>query len=261
MDSKFIREQPSQTLAKGVQVLEAFTLDRPEWGVRELSRELNSNPASIHRIVTTLCNTGYLEQDEETQRYRLGAKVMRLAGVYTRQNPISSVGRKVFEKYLDDFHYNFYLGQIVRYEVVYMAALDGHGPLKVTMEPGGTIGLHDSAIGRVLLAFQDQEYIDDFLAKEPFEQFTRHTITDAATLKARLEEIREKRYAVNIGEHYEDVGAVAVPIFRLDGPPELGISLTYPTLVMQEGRITVDELVILAREIAEEISMRLGTAV
>src|SRR5690606_37844068 len=141
------------TLAKGLQVLEAFSLDKPEWGVRELSRELGSNPASIHRIVTTLANSGYLEQDEESQRYRLGTRVLRLAGVYMRQNPISSVGRKVFEQYAGRFPYNFYLGKITKFKIIYMAALDGHGPLKVTMEPGGTVDVHNSAVGKVLLAF------------------------------------------------------------------------------------------------------------
>ena len=260
MDKKFVRQQPSQTLARGIQVLEAFTLERPEWGVRELSRELDSNPASIHRIVTTLCNAGYLEQVEETQRYRLGTKGLRLAGVYTRQNPISSVGRKVFEQFIDQFPYNFYLGKITRFKIIYMAALDGHGPLKVTMEPGGTIDLHDSAVGKVLLAFQDAAFIEEFLTREPFECFTRHTITDAATLKQQLEEIRQQGYAINVGEHYEDVGSVAVPILRPDGPPELAVSLTYPTLVMQEGRLTVEGLVPLAREIAGAIGTRLGVA-
>lgn len=258
MKQSFVDDQPSKTLARGLLVLEEFTTERREWGVRELSRKLDMNPATVHRLVTTLCNIGYLAKDPDTQRYSLGPKVMRLADLYTRHNPVSNIARKTFERYSDQFRYNFYLGKLSGFEVVYLTAHDGQAPIKIVVEPGGTINLHSTALGKVLLAFQDSTYIETFLSRNTLKRYTHKTITDPQLLRERLADIREQGYAINRGEHYEDVGAVGVPIINPGRRVELGISLAYPQHLIAEGRIRVQELLALTRQIADDVADRLG---
>lgn len=258
MKQSFIDDQPSKTLARGLFVLDKFTTERSEWGVRELSRELDTNPATVHRLVTTLCNIGYLAKDPDTQRYSLGPKVMRLADLYTRHNPVSNIARKTFERYSDQFRYNFYLGKLSGFEVVYLTAHDGHAPIKIVVEPGGTINLHSTALGKILLAFQDAGYIESFLSRNTLKRYTQKTITNPELLRERLAEIREQGYAINRGEHYEDVGAVGVPIINPGRRVELGVSLAYPQHLVPEGRIRIQELLSLTRQIAGDIAVRLG---
>lgn len=253
-----VEEQPSQTLARGLMILEQFTSQRSEWGVRELGRKLDLNPATVHRLVTTLANIGYLEQDHDTQRYVLGPKVMRLAELYTVHNPISSIAQKIFRRYSEKFPYNFYLGKLFGYEIVYLAAHDGRAPIKVVVEPGGTIALHSTAIGLSLLAHQDAEYLETFLSTAPLEQYTDQTLTDPQLLRERLVRVREQGYAINRGEHYEDVGAVGVPIIKPAKRVAYGVSLAYPQHLVAEGRIDIPELLELTREIADEIGRRIS---
>lgn len=258
LDEKLVQAQPSKTLARGLQVLEAFNSSQASWGIRELSRELNMTPATVHRIVTTLCNIGYLEQGEESERYSLGPQVMRLAEVYTHHNPLATVGKKVFSRYADRFRYNFYLGKLFKAEVVYLAAYDGHGPIKIVVEPGGTATLHTTALGKVLLAFQSEAYIDRFLQERPLVSYTPNSVVDPDALREELAQIRAQRYAVNRGEHYQDVGAIGVPLFVPGSDVEIGMSLAYPQHLMLEGRVQVGELVDMANEIAAEIVSRMG---
>lgn len=253
-----VDEQPSQTLARGLLILEKFSSQRSEWGVRELGRELELNPATVHRLVTTLANVGYLEQDRESQRYTLGPKVMRLAELYTVHNPISSIARKIFKHYSTRFPYNFYLGKLFGFEIVYLAAYDGQAPIKVVVEPGATIALHSTAIGLSLLAFQDEEYIKAFFEQERMEQYTNATMTDRRALGKRLLRIRRQKYAINRGEHYEDVGAVGTPIIKPEKPVTYGVSMAYPQHLVTEGRIDVPELIELTQQMAAEIGERIG---
>jgi DNA-binding IclR family transcriptional regulator len=253
-----IDEQPSQTLARGLQILEKFSSQRSEWGVRELGRELDLNPATVHRLVTTLANLGYLEQDQETQRYALGPKVMRLAELYTLHNPISSIARKIFQRHAQTFPYNFYLGKLSGFEVVYLTTYEGRAPIKVVVEPGATIALHSTAVGLSLLACQEESFIESFLEKGALTRYTDATVTDPRRLRVRLDGIRQKQYAINRGEHYADVGAVGAPVVKRGKRVEYGVSLAYPQHLVAEGRVEIPELIALTQEMAAEIAARMA---
>ena len=250
---KEFEQQPNQSLAKAILVLESFTSEQPEWGVRELSRKLEINATTIYRLVATFQGAGYLEQNVETQKYRLGPRVIKLASVYTHVNPITTWARRVFERYRDSFEFNFYLGQLSGFEVAYLAVLDGHGPIKVVVEPGGSTSLHATALGKVLLAFQDQSYFEAYLAHDKLQKHTDRTIVDPGLLRQQLRQIRVQQYAINDGEFYDDVGAVGVPLFDQHSGVKLCVSLAYPRHIIMDGRRSVDELVMLARQIVADI--------
>jgi DNA-binding IclR family transcriptional regulator len=251
-----VSKQPSQTLAKALLILEAFTAEQPEWGIRELGRELDINPTSVYRLVATFQNVGFLDQDRETQRYSLGPKVLKLASVYEQQNPLPKIARRVFESFSDRFEYNFYLGVLSHFEVVYLAALDGRGPIKIVVETGGTTALHTTALGKVLLAFQDDQFVERFLATTKLEAFTPRSITTEEVLWAQIRQIRQHEFAVNEGEHFEDVAAVGVPVLEQTGKVTMGVSLAYPRHLVREKRIRIEELIPLAREVSREITVR-----
>ena len=68
----------SQSLERGLAILSSFHSDRPLIGVSELSRELDLSRSTAHRYVATLAKLGYLQQDPDSKRYRLGPKVLDL---------------------------------------------------------------------------------------------------------------------------------------------------------------------------------------
>lgn len=253
---KDFSQQPSQTLAKAIAILDAFSSEQPERGIRELSREIGINSATVFRLVTTLANAGYLEQDPATQRYSIGPKVIRLATLYENQNPISIVARKVFESYVDRFEHNFYLGKLSKFEVIYLSVLDGRGPIRIVVETGRTAALHATATGKLLLAYQDDDFIRRFLEASDLKAHTHQTITEADLLWKQIEEIRKKGYAVNDGEYYEDVGAITVPVLDNRTQTTLGLCLAYPRHLVIQERIFIEDLIPLAREISGEIVHR-----
>jgi IclR family transcriptional regulator, KDG regulon repressor len=248
----------NQTLSRALLVLEAIGSGQTNWGTRELSREVGLNVATVFRIVSTLHAAGYLEREADTQRYSLGPKIMKLAGQYKLQNSVSSVAEKVFESYADRFPHNFYLGKVCDYEVIYLISVDGRGPIRIAIEPGGSIELHTTALGKLLLAYQTDEYVQSFLRTRSLKPFTARTITNPVVLCDQIEVIRKRGFAVNDGEHYDDISAVAAPVFDSHGQVTIGVSLAFPRHYVQEGRLVINELVALAGEIAGEITFRSG---
>lgn len=246
--------QPSQTLAKGLHILSAFSAQQPTWGIRELARELDMNPATVLRLVATLENAGYLVQDAETQRYALGPVVMKLASLYQHHNPLPEFVRRIFESYADQFEYNFYLGTLSGYQVIYLAVLDGRGRIKIMVETGGTTGLHSTALGKILLAFQSDDYIHAFIKRIGLTPYNANSITNPDMLWQQIRTIRATGIAVNNGEHFEDIAAIAAPIFGRHNQVIAGVSLAYPRQIFPDGEAYQERIKPLLLEIADQVN-------
>lgn len=259
MPKAAVTQPPTQTLAKGLKILEVFSAQQPTWGIRDLARELDMNPATVSRMVHTLKSAGYLTQDPETQRYALGPVVMKLASLYMHQNPLPEVARRIFESYAERFEYNFYLGTLSHYQVIYLAVLDGRGRIKVMVETGGSTGLHTTALGKVLLAFQSDEFIDTFIKHSGLLPFSKNSITNADVLWQQIREIRRTRLAINKGEHFEDIAAIAAPVFGRHGQIIAGVSMAYPRYLYPDLDAYEAQLAPLLREIAGEINAYTAT--
>lgn len=249
----------NNSLLNGLKLLGTYSPERKSWGIREWARELEINPSSVSRLALTLRACGYLEKDPSTNRYSLGPKVLRLAELYRVYNPFTDVAYKIFESYLDRFEYNFCFAALEEftYEVIYLAVLDGRGPVKVASLPGEITPLHASALGKAILAYQSPDYIDSFFQNnKPLHRYTKNTIVEEDILRKQLEEVKINKYARNDGEFYEEVGAIGVPIFNSKGRVNYAVCLSYPFILVDESRIP--EIVSLVREIALEMHNRLA---
>lgn len=247
-------EAGNQSLIRGLRILEAFTATKQNWGVRELGRELGINAATTYRLISALASRGYLEQNAETQRYQLGPKVVQLAANYATQNSLIEISLRIFAKYEQQFPYNFYVGVMNSIEVIYVAVYESRGPLKITTEPGQSVSLYSSALGKLLLAHESNAFIKAALSKKPMERITSRTITSEKELMRQIREIRKLGYAVNRGEVYEEIAAVATPIRGLDGNIIAGLSLSFPIHYLDTKKLDLDEIISLAQVVADEIS-------
>ncbi len=163
----------------------------------------------------------------------------------------------MFEKYSNRFEHNFYLGMLSQYEVIYLAVMDGTGPLKIAVEPGLSIPLHSTALGKLLLAFREDNFIQEYLKKNELNSYTPRTLTRQEDLLNQLNEIRQQSFAINDGEQYDSIGAIAVPLFGQNNQAiNLAVSLTYPRHLIYDGSLNIVDLISLGREISIEITHR-----
>lgn len=255
-----VDEQPNLNLARGLTVLEAFTTDGPEWGIRELARYVGVNPTSVHRLVTTLLNMGYLERSPSSSRYRLGPKVVKLSQAYRSQNDLRAAARDVFKACAGRFAYSFYLGVLSGYDVVYTATHEGE-PLRVSPRPGGKVPLYSTAMGKVLLAFQPDEFVRDYVRLVPLVPYTSTTLVSGQKLWSEIQDIRRSSVAFNSGEHYAEIGAIAAAVRDESGVVVAGVSLSYPMVAVQSGRLDLVEVEALARDMAAQIETALAAGV
>ncbi len=182
---------------------------------------------------------------------------MRLASSYNKNNPLSSIANQVFNKFTDKWPYNFYLGYLIDYEVIYITIVTGPSRIRVDVDPGERVGgLHSTALGKALLAFQSKEFITTYIEENGLEKSTLNTITDPDVLWEQIMEIRKNRFSINKGEYHDHIAAIGAPIFNDSNEVMASFSLVYPILENDEHYTRFERMVALTKEISEEISVQ-----
>jgi DNA-binding IclR family transcriptional regulator len=122
-----------------------------------------------------------------------------------------------------------YLATLDGFEIVYLGAVEGTGPLRVHVRPGRRNPAYATAVGKALLAELDDAEISELGRTVGFRRLTPSTITSVRKLVEHLREVRERGYALNSEEAYPGIGSIAAAIRDSSGTAVAAMSLSYAT--------------------------------
>lgn len=170
--------------------------------------------------------------------YRLGPKAFRLAATIGSAYDLPCMVRGYLRALADQTQETIGLA-VLDHEMkrfVYIDVIESSRPVRYTMRLGMSGPLYSTAAGRVLLAYQPEDYRNDYVAKARLVALTERTNTDREILRAQLQEVRETGVWLSLGESVADSAAVAAPIFGPDGTVLAAVSLGAPTDRMASNR-------------------------
>lgn len=247
-------ENSVHSVERALTILEALGRKSQGYGCTELGQMLNLHKSTVHRLLSTLQAWGFAEKDPQTERYKLGTKI-----IYLGLEALNGLDfRKVSIPYMQD------LVEISR-ETVQLAVLDGgevlilerdQSPEAITVNLGLRGPVHCTAEGKVLLANLSTENIINILENQEMHQYTINTITGINQMISHLEKVRAQGFAINAEEMVEGVRAIATPIFNHTGNVIAALSVTGPSSRLSLERIY--RLVNALKETSTSISMQLG---
>ena len=257
-------EQDSKGQAKGalmksldnaLTLLEQFTPEAPAFGITELATRLGLNKATVFNMLKTLEAHSLVEQLSDTKKYTLGHGIIVLAGTKLAQSELSHVARPHLARLSHETNETTHLAILHRNELLYLEKIESSQPVRVAARIGGRAPLHCTANGKVLLAFQPNEVIEEAL-RAPRARYTENTIVDPAVLRSQLAEIRQAGYCIEWEEFIADIRGIAAPVFDFNGTVIAAIAVVGPSARITEGQI--EALVPLTLRTAESISRSLG---
>lgn len=245
-----------QSVKRAIAILKAFSLEKPERGVGELSRQMGLHKSTVSRLMATLEEGGLLARDPETQRYRLGLDLIGLAAQVLNYTDVREIARPLLRQLASDCQESVNLvvldgGQVMNLDQFVAPARQ----VKNIGRVGRRMWAHCTAAGKVLLAHLPPEELDLALTGE-LESFTSRTITDPAHLRRELSQIRAQGYAIVQEELEEGLNAAAAPIYDHTAKVAAAISVAGPAY-----RVTPERFPELIRQLvstANQISERLG---
>ena len=245
-----------QTVGRALDILEAFTESNETLGITELSRRVNLNKSTTYRIVQALRARNYINQDQQTNKYCLGHRILRLASSFLNQNKLRELARTHLEELSKKTSQTIQLAILERDKVVYIDQVEGTDIFQVRLRIGDRGPLHCTAAGKSILAFLPEREVERIFERSKFVPFTDKTITSISQLRDDLRKIRRVGFSFSDQEYDKNLSAIGAPIIGM-GSKVIGAL----ALVAPYHRIRVKEVPYygsMVRETGLKISMVMG---
>jgi IclR family transcriptional regulator, acetate operon repressor len=204
-----------QSLSRGLGILSQFTAERRSLSLAELTRRTGLHKATAFRFARTLEAEGFLTFDPDTNLYSVGPAWAAALYSLGSDNALSGILRDDMKTLAEDIQETVTIA-VRRGDHVHIIHIADSNQLFRPQLPGSSlVPLHESwnVHAVVHLAYASEDTKRRMLAVNP-PRYTERTITDRATLKARLARVADTGVAIECEEHRKGVCAVAVPVFK-----------------------------------------------
>ena len=227
--------KPVGSLARGLRLLSIFGVDVKELGLSELAKRAEIDKATTHRLARTLTELGFLEQDAETKRYRLGVHVLDLGFAYLSSVDVRELALPHMQALARDFDGSVSLSILDGTEIVYIERLRPK-PFSVSVQVhvGSRSPVYCTAMGKAFLACLPRRERDRILGGITLEPLTPHTITDSRALARVLDQVERRGYAINDEEHALGLRSAAAAIRDRSGAPVAALNVAVSSLVSRQ---------------------------
>jgi IclR family acetate operon transcriptional repressor len=228
----------TQTLIRGLRVLEAMAEQPDPIGVGELSRLIDLPKSTVQRLLRTLDQEGWAQMTANpVTRWRLSPRLLALA----RRGAPSRTLREAASPHIIALGER--TGETIHLAVpdrdvrlVLIDRVDSVHPVRTFNAIGASTALHTSASGKAFLSMLPDETIEKILSR-PLEKVMPNTSVDPRHLMHQILEARERGYAVNISENRANVCAIGAAIADSSSRPVAAVAISMPDMRFEPSRV------------------------
>lgn len=204
-----------QSFARGLEVIRSFSADAPRQTLTEVAGRSGLSRAGARRILLTLQSLGYVHL--EGKLFALSPRILDLGFAYLSSMPIWNLAEPVMETLVQQVRESCSAAVLDGTDIVYVLRVPTHKIMSISLGVGSRLPAYCTSMGRMLLSSLPPDDLAAVLAASNLEARTRHTITDAKELKARIAQVRRQGWSLVNQELEEGVVSMAAPIFNRAG--------------------------------------------
>ena len=225
----------NQSAEKVMTIIEALASAGGPIKLFDLAKVLHMNVSTLFRFLATLEDTGYISQDDETQKYYLTYKILTVANKIQVKNGIREMAKPYMLRLSEIFNEAVCLGVEQNKSVVYIDVLDNpRGMIGSMQRIGSNAPMHCTGMGKLLLLNYTDAQIDEMIAAKGLPVFTENTIDTKEKLLKELELTSKIGYAFDNEECEFGAKCLAAPVRDYTGKVIAAISVTGPIFRMGE---------------------------
>jgi IclR family KDG regulon transcriptional repressor len=247
-----------QSLGRAFSILEEIARHREGIGLADLSKRVGLHNSTAFHLAKTLVSLGYVRQDKDTKRYRIGRPLFALAASCLDEIEMVNVATPVLEDLSRETGESGHFAVRMGDAIVVIARTSGPGAFQLTDRVGVMRPAHCTALGKMILASLKPEQLEGFLQRADMKPSTEKSITDITVLRREIDDVRRSGIAYDDGEFNLEVRCVAVAVkdFRGETIGALGISGPVWRLTIQALQSRAKIL----QAAAHRLSVELGAA-
>jgi IclR family acetate operon transcriptional repressor len=241
-----------QSLDRAFAILETIADAGGVIGLSELTKRADLPLATIHRLVRTLVDLGYVSQ-EPSRQYSLGPRLMRLADASSRR--IGTWARPAMDAAVLELGESVNLATLDGDEIVYVAQSQASSNfMRMFTEVGRRTLPHATAVGKAILATRPDDEVRALLERTGMPRHTDATLTDPDRFLEALDLVRRRGFAVDEGE--QELGVRCVAVVVPDAPRPMALSMSGPLPRMSDD--VIERAATVLHDTAAEISVELN---
>jgi DNA-binding IclR family transcriptional regulator len=234
---------------RALAVLEVLGAGNRPRSLADLARELAIPKSTLHALLWTLADRGWVEVEEDTGRFRLGLQALLVGRSYLEADGIVAAASSALTWLADETGETAHLGRLDGASIVYLDKRESRHPLRLFSAIGRRLPAFTTALGKVILAqLPDEELVDHL--PDPMVPSTPASLVSLDALRADLRRTLERGYAVDNEESTPGVRGFAVAL-PTSHPPQDAMSCAVPLTRLSEQRES--EIVASLHAAAEEV--------
>jgi IclR family transcriptional regulator, acetate operon repressor len=215
------------SVLNALRILEAIGEQQPA-GVSQLSRHVDLPKSSVQRALRTLDRAGWIRPVEGDQtRWELTSKMLAVSlkafGEYSLRDYAEPAMDELRRRTGETIHLVGFDGE----RGIVIHRLDSSQPVRAFVQIGSQSPLHATGSGQAILAFIPRAQAEEIVSGN-LERYTSETVTDAKIILKRLDLVRERGYAVNVGEFRPEVASISAPILSFEGRAIAAMTISIP---------------------------------
>lgn len=241
---------------KALDILDLLAEHAEGLGVSQVAGRLGTSPATAYSALSTLLSRGYVEQDRERGKYRLGPKIFTLAQRMTSETNLRHTALPVLAELSARTGETAVLSVVRQRQVWYLVRVQSDRPLNVQLGRESNPLFHSHGQGKVLLAHMSREEVEVILRRTGLPKVGPNTITDPEDLQNELAKVRREGIAYNREESNEGVFGLGAPVRDFTGAVIAAVGFAAP--IARATRDRAPEFAAAVKEAANQISQKLG---
>lgn len=207
-------------------ILEELARSQP-LGLKEITQKTGIAKSTVFRILNTLVQTGYIIRDVNRD-YRISPMLGRLVNEESFYEELRRLALPLMLDLRDRFGETVNLGVQQFDKVTYIEVVPSEFALRLQESRGASVPLHASALGKAILAFSEQEQVEQLIRHHHLEIITPNTITRADDLLAEIKRVRSSGFAFDRGEGSLLAVCIGAPVLDAQGKAVAAMSISGP---------------------------------
>lgn len=225
-------EETIQSVNRVFSILEFLALEGSK-SIAELHMQLGLHKTTLHRMLSTLTELGYVLQNPENGKYYLSYKIIVLANQTLRWNTAAQVATPYLQELVDECQETVHMMQREGSQVRYIVKIE---PNNANFLMGSYVGMelpmYCTAVGKAMMAELPEKEVEKIWEANKDTRFTEKTVQSLPQLKEQLAMVRKTGFAYDDEERENGLFCVAVCVPDCRGVPLYGLSISAPLVRM-----------------------------
>lgn len=224
------------SLARGLEVLQAFTAQRRLMSVSQISQRTGIPRAAVRRCLYTLSKLGFVYA-EDGKNYELRPRVLLLGHQWLAASPLATAAQPVLKTLSQSLKESCSIAVLDGDDILYIARASASRIMTIDLQIGSRLPACTTSMGRVLLSELAAENLNDYLARLTMLRYTNQTLVSSSALRDELARVRQQGYAINDQELEAGLRSLAVPLRGANGRVTAALNVG-----VHAGQVSADTL-------------------